>query len=236
MGTQTNIKLLRRFENWMPYPYSPCVLKYETADINSIDSKFYREIYKKKKLYLQGDCFERAYILTVAEKCQCVLEKSHRKLGLNYPLCSVLNSTGCIDKVLNFDYKERNFDGKYDKECPLQCNFFAFTKEISYLNFPSLNYAIKLRDEANVFINSSLGRPLTFEDIKTSTASVKISYGYSAIGYYIRDEFPSISGISLISNIGGTLGLFLGMSFLSILEFVEFAYVIIITVLRLIYK
>lgn len=232
-GMQTIIEVSRRFETFLPYPYSACKLDLRHADINTIDSNFYRETYNKKINYRQVDCYQRAFILTVAKKCQCLISKSYENLTLNYPACYTTNSSKCVQQVHDDDWKTRNFDGEYEKECPFQCDYFRFKRSILYRNFPSLNYAIKLQKEVNDYLNSSSGRQSTVEDVKRSIASLRIGYKLTSLGYYGKSEYATISVISLVSNIGGTLGLFLGMSFLSILEFLEAFYLTLIPLLEL---
>ena len=55
--------------------------------------------------------------------------------------------------------------------------------------------------------------------LKRNVLSLNIFY--DDLNYMLVEEVPSIDFLTLISNIGGTLGLFLGMSFLSGLELLE---------------
>lgn len=50
---------------------------------------------------------------------------------------------------------------------------------------------------------------------------IQISVFYSALGYEQYQEQAKMEVIDLVSNIGGTLGLFLGMSFLSFVEILD---------------
>ena len=51
---------------------------------------------------------------------------------------------------------------------------------------------------------------------------------YLDLGYIKRSQTPKMSGFSLLNEIGGALGLFVGVSFLSLLEFLEFLFEIIL--------
>ena len=59
--------------------------------------------------------------------------------------------------------------------------------------------------------------PVDREPIETS-----VHVAFSSIDYVRVTDIPKTSPEGLISNVGGTLGLFLGMSFLSFVEIVEF--------------
>lgn len=62
-------------------------------------------------------------------------------------------------------------------------------------------------------------------EIQNNYVSVDIVCETARVEVYRED--PSISSVDLISNIGGNTGLWIGISFLSIMEFVEMLYRII---------
>ena len=67
---------------------------------------------------------------------------------------------------------------------------------------------------------------LTYESLKHSMLQLSIFYG--DLGYEQYDEVEDMSWLDLTSNIGGTLGLFIGMSFLSFVEIVDIVLQIIL--------
>ena len=44
---------------------------------------------------------------------------------------------------------------------------------------------------------------------------------FNSLDYTVIDQIPKMNGLDLISNIGGNLGLFIGISFLSLAELIE---------------
>lgn len=60
---------------------------------------------------------------------------------------------------------------------------------------------------------------ITYELFKQSVASVLVYYDELKVTQI--SESPSISLVNLVANIGGTCGLFIGMSVLTIVEFFE---------------
>ena len=60
---------------------------------------------------------------------------------------------------------------------------------------------------------------LTYDSLKKNLVQISVYYG--DLGYQQFDEMEKMSISDLISNIGGTLGLFLGMSFLSFMEIID---------------
>lgn len=60
---------------------------------------------------------------------------------------------------------------------------------------------------------------MTLEELRSNL--LYISVFYSELSYRKFYEVQKVDIIDLISNIGGTLGLFLGMSFLSFVEVID---------------
>ena len=60
---------------------------------------------------------------------------------------------------------------------------------------------------------------LDYDSLKRNLVQIWVSY--SELGYDRYVEIAKTEVIDLVSNIGGTLGLFLGMSFLSIVEILD---------------
>ena len=56
---------------------------------------------------------------------------------------------------------------------------------------------------------------------KTLDSVVRLKIYFGSMNYLDYVESPSISFFSLVSNLGGTLGIFLGMSLLSFTEILE---------------
>ena len=86
--------------------------------------------------------------------------------------------------------------------------------------FPSADYEQEL--EANEQLISLMGMPadeVTSEVIERSVIGLEISY--HDIEYTSITEQESVTLIDLIANIGGTLGLFIGISLLSFMEIIE---------------
>jgi hypothetical protein len=91
---------------------------------------------------------------------------------------------------------------------------------MSYSEFPTNHYYSKfLKNNDIIKKKFSNETNFSFQDIKESVARVVIFYDElkeTKIIHEIKVQFTD-----LISNIGGILGLFLGFSFLSMVEFLE---------------
>ena len=88
------------------------------------------------------------------------------------------------------------------------------------LDYPSIRYTNSLINNPKIRAKyASNISELTHESLKRNL--VQISVYYADLGYSQFDEVASMTWIDLTSSIGGTLGLFLGMSFLSFMEFFD---------------
>lgn len=74
------------------------------------------------------------------------------------------------------------------------------------------------------------GQTIDYDFVKKNFALVNIYY--DEIKYTVMEESPAMEIIDLIANVGGTLGLFLGVSFLSFAEIAELIFEIIVITLR----
>jgi hypothetical protein len=90
---------------------------------------------------------------------------------------------------------------------------------ISQADYPSLLYANALMK--NSVIQSKFGNDvnLTYDFLKRNM--LQASVYYSDMGYQKYEELEKTNVVDLVSSIGGTLGLFLGMSFLSFVEILD---------------
>ena len=69
-------------------------------------------------------------------------------------------------------------------------------------------------------------KPINSETVSKSIVSLNIFY--ESLSYTLSTESPQMDSISLLANIGGHLGLFLGVSVFSLCEIVEVAMEIIL--------
>jgi hypothetical protein len=90
-------------------------------------------------------------------------------------------------------YLNENLDAECVKFCPLECKTETY--------------------------DVSLIRNAFFYDFNKAYLNLAINYDTSS--YLNYEESPSISIYNLVSNIGGAIGLLLGMSLLSIFEVLE---------------
>ncbi|CEF71152.1 Na+ channel, amiloride-sensitive family-containing protein [Strongyloides ratti] len=146
--------------------------------------------------YSTGMCQRNCMIKKMKEQCNCV---SLSRLGhiINEKICSPLELYNCMKKITgNHNYLN------------CQCNVECFRIEYSvHTSYSRLHYTSKhLNNIYNVtkdyFINNYVGTAIYFREIT----------------YELHEQQKQMQTADLLSNIAGSMGLFLGMSTVTLLE------------------
>lgn len=103
---------------------------------------------------------------------------------------------------------------------PLECNRIDYEASISFSAFPTNAYVQFLNSIPTFRERFGKQRNITHEIVKQNFLAVAIYY--DELKYTILEESAQTELVDLIGGIGGTLGLFLGVSFLSFAEGIEF--------------
>jgi hypothetical protein len=185
-------------------PYNNCLK--DVKSIGSFDSDLYRFMIQSTNYsYKQTDC-------------------------LNYcagrELYSYLNMTNKIDRwenilaeypqyyeTLQLIYSDTLNKGMYDfcLDCPEECDSIQYDISHSFT---------KLSTQNKVFKNLQIENYVSF------------AVFYESLQYTVIDQMAQMNVFDLISNIGGNLGLFIGISFLSFAELIELFVEIICIIFR----
>jgi hypothetical protein len=177
-------------------------------------------ILKSKLRYSQTACYLSCYQISLVEKCNCY--------DLAMPYWPILNSTKpCLtynDIICDQSEFSKFFSQDVKKicsnECPLECETMSYSTSVSSLSYPSEAYASALMK--NPKVQAKFGdntSAITYERLKKTLVALNIYY--ETLSYKKLIEVEKLNFVDLIANIGGTLGLFLGMSFLSFIELID---------------
>ena len=186
-------------------PYSDCdFIEDDNGNIeypSTFDRKYYDQIKSAGYEYSQSMCISFCQLDKIGNNCTL------RASSINAP-----NNMDnfCPDKRLNFlnskkllmdlaysYYYNEDFDAECAKYCPLECKKENYDVSLTKNDYYSSNYW----NYIDLYIN------------------------YNSLSYLNYEESPSISVYNLVSNIGGAIGLLLGMSLLSIFEVLEMIFV-----------
>ena len=146
----------------------------------------------------------------------CLVDCIHTKVADNYE-CIVASSFYSIDtprysQLPNCTLEklcciEDDFLSPNACDCPTACSSISYETTVSYSQFPadyiSNNLASFFNVSAMIFPTNFLQISIYFETLNIDTETTNSAYSF----------------IALLSDIGGQLGLFLGLSIISIMEF-----------------
>jgi hypothetical protein len=218
-GTEINLEIKRKFIKKMPSPYSECEVD-DKSTIDSWNSKLYRELVQTGKKYEQYNCYYRAFREVVVEKCKCAIKDGDVKEKVK--ICLSKEELDCRRNLDSTYFQTRRFDGRFDADCPLECDTEELEMRASLENFPTNYYGQYLLQNNLNFNRSYVNlKNVTFDLNYIKRSVTRIHFYYSKIGHELLVEVESMSVISLLANTGGMMGLFVGMSLLSMIEIVH---------------
>jgi hypothetical protein len=213
-GIETNLAVNKVYQTLKPKPHSDCIV---LNTINSFDSYLYKAIYKLNQTYRQNDCFDLCYQQILIQTCNCYLSlfnklnETTQCLNASQIYCSL----NAWNKFLSDDYIS-NFCIQY---CPLECYSINYEIKTTFSNYPTYNYALNSLMTNPIITSKFQNETLTYDLISKSVLSLNVYY--DQLSYTQISKDAKVELVDLVSSIGGLLGLFLGMSFLSFAEIVE---------------
>ncbi len=128
----------------------------------------------------------------------------------------------CIAKYLK-EFRKAKIKSKFDKctiYCPSECDSMTYRITPSFEAYPAFG---KISQKSK--IENGLKKFKTYEEVRKHFSSVLVYY--KDLKYTLIAQEPRTQLFNVISNIGGILGLFLGISFLSFMELIEILFQII---------
>ena len=215
VGHITNIAVQKSYISKLPKPYSDCTENLD--DINSFDSDLFRFIIQLNNTYRRSDCYNLCYQNKLYQECSCQ-DSSFSKFIPNSGICSTQTESNCLYKVFS-DFSEKGFNELCSDYCPAECQSIQYSISTSSSSYPSRAYAYNMLQDPSLLNRFDNPSQVTYETIKESTLGVSVYF--DALESTNIEESPQIEFVDLIAGIGGTLGLFLGISVLSLFEFVE---------------
>ena len=133
--------------------------------------------------------------------------------------CQTIRDIGCyynINYILQ-TIEQRNEREMCINECPLECESVSYITSLSMSVYPTASYTDELLE---FFIQGRLdNHNISLYDLRNNVLAINVYY--SKLNYKSYQEFAKTEMVDLVSNIGGTIGLFLGVSFLSFIEIID---------------
>ncbi len=159
--------------------------------LNDPPSLEFLKTYKYSYRACRADCI----LMQIAGKCNCSLSLVSGQEHINYTDCT-LSDLCCIFSVVKF-YSNCS--------CNVLCSHASFDVTPSYSSFPAVDKAI------NEYNFSSV------ENVMNNLLQIRVFFGGLSIHRETTERSYTLT--ELISNIGGSMGIFLGASIISLTEF-----------------
>jgi hypothetical protein len=217
-GQSADITIKRIDSQKLDKPFSDCIK--DVTSIDSFDSSLYKYILNSTNYsYTQEYCLDL-----------CRGRETNKYFNISNKIDSSLNAYLKIS-YLNIPSKDLDFfltnvlikitKEICFKECPLECDSVKYQYSYSSKNF-DLQKRLAYFKSNKISIDPSYEKSNYFENVFT----VRIYYDQTS--YTRITEIPKTELIDLIASIGGNLGLFIGISFLSFAELFELIIEIIV--------
>jgi len=217
-GLILNMALERTFKYMLPKPYSNCEID---SSFNSSSYDLVNLIIDSPYKYTQQVCFEQCYQMLLIRKCKCI-DQWLLSLFEQKDDCS-LNSEqkSCMNEffIAAFNENNTNVIDLCASLCPLECNKTQIVPvSLSYVNIVG-NLDADLISENRNLSSDFVTRPIN--EINARESVVQLNIYYNSLSYTISTESPQMNFVNLLADIGGNLGLFLGISIFSICEVID---------------
>ena len=166
--------------------------------------------------YTEDACVHDCIYHHLLQDCPCSLVPND---DLTVPVCTV------YDVVFHCNVLGRNLEyrmGQLHCDCPLRCRRHSYKTDISTMKFPD-NFTVNAMSQYGVQASD-------YEDFKSNVVSLRLFF--NSMKMEVTTQKPAMVAFQLFSQIGGLLGLFIGASMMTILEFLDFAVVLLLEKLR----
>ncbi|XP_021370766.1 FMRFamide-activated amiloride-sensitive sodium channel-like isoform X2 [Mizuhopecten yessoensis] len=159
----------------------------------------------------------------VIEVCNCLSSRSYdnllrTKISTDVKLCETKKERKCARK-----FAEKVRSKTLQCDCPQACKENKYTKFISTHQYPSSDYVYMLLKgvcERNrrhcVELKEQVNEPRLL-----SLNFLKLVIYYEELNYEHIKETPEIEDAQFLSDVGGALGLWIGLSLLSVFEVIQ---------------
>jgi acid-sensing ion channel 5 len=188
--------------------------------------KFYRQA---NATYRRSQCVEVCKIEEISKLCGCLFLDLEFSLYRNLRACDRVDDIKCTENARINNYTA--IRDRCDSLCPLECNSDQYKASQSFVDFPSNIWYNTIKNGQIFELKGRVSNYLdTFEKCKANMLKLKIFY--QDLNYVQVTASKKILISDLLANIGGSIGLFLGVSILSFIEILEIVFEICINKLK----
>jgi hypothetical protein len=206
-GSNNYFIIKRIFDKKLEQPYNSCLKDRSKFEFNQTIIHYLKQINHD---YTQKECINicRNLKYNHTNTCGCYLDRLEDEIFMQcYFNIDNLTLRECVDTFMS------SFDVGlcYLEYCPLECDSFEY--DITFYT-ESILSAGNISPDNEEFLDFK-----TYENVSKTFFSIYVYY--EDLKYTLISQQPKIELFGLISNLGGILGLFIGFSFISLLEIIE---------------
>ncbi|CAF1045286.1 unnamed protein product [Adineta steineri] len=222
-GRKHKLEYSKKTNSFLPSPYTTCS-KIVTPGMQAMFDQFSGAKYD----YGLEICFIVAMQTYTYDQCGCVSPYQwsaryiipHGENNIIYAnLCNI--SDPCYSDAADRFQGSLSISNNYASNCGLECNTNEYVLQLSSGLAPSSWYMNSIKE----FVESlSIPLPSNWSstwsnEIQNNYVSLDIVCGSTLVQSYTQQA--TLQSVDVISNIGGQTGLWIGISFLSLMEFAE---------------
>lgn len=196
-GFQTLVTCKEQRIRYLPKPYGDCI---------PVDSTFTQGFETYVNKYSVSACRQTCETKEVAEKCNCRMV--HQPAYNNTKVCNPVDYLRCADPTLDW-LVEKDQDTCL---CENPCELIKYSLGTSMLALPSFYGSTFYAEKYNV------------TDSYVYDNFLKLNIFFEALNYESISQIPAYDFASLLGDIGGNMGLFIGASILTVIEVFDFIY------------
>lgn len=184
------------------------------------DSKQKNDLYKVKygSFYSRESCMRSCLAIAQIKKCGCAdarfpVEERHICDKIKKPDTEI-----CLDD-LTTQFNEEGLD--CDTDCPVPCSELIYKTSMSMAEWPSEGFQDVLYNRVIKRKNAAAQNQKSEGPEFLNRNFLQVKVFYERLNFQEVQEYLSYKGINLIADIGGQLGLWIGISVLTCCEVLE---------------
>ena len=194
----SKIQIEREFIQNLPEPYNDCIKQQDTREYNN--SSLFNYFIQNNKTYSQKDCLELCVDVFIMIQCNCTPDLDSKQTCF----ANKVIKKCALDLFKKFQDKSIKLPDNCLTNCPLECSF---------INYNLIQNSFSLTD---FYLKS-----INFQDLSNRENLVSLSINFKSKQYTLIDQIPKMQIFDLINSFGSLLSLFIGFSFMSLVEIID---------------
>jgi hypothetical protein len=221
-GAETDVIVSRNFITKLESPYGKCLK--DITSSSAFSSYYFNYIVRTLgETYSHEYCFSLCLQKNIMNKCNCSNTLMPIFNGTD-KFCSDPNTDiVCLKNLVN-SFGDTNASADCQTACPNECESIDYGISTYRTLYPTLSYVKNLYTYLQ-------NRNISIRYVDVEKAVTKVNIYYKSMEYTITIQKIQTSPEDLFSNIGGTVGLYIGISILSLVEVVELGFNLVLALL-----